>query len=222
MSITENLNGILATIPHGVKLVAVSKFHPASAAKEAYDAGQRIFGESRMQEVVQKSPQLPADIEWHFIGHLQTNKVKSIVPFTHTIHSVDSWKLLQEIEKQAQLAGREINCLLEIHIAQEESKYGLTFDTCKTLLETENWRELKYAKIAGVMGMATNTDNESVIRSEFRALKEYFNQLKQSYFKEFDYFREISMGMSHDYQIAIQEGATMVRVGSLIFGNREY
>lgn len=222
MSITSNIANIKRTIPNHVKLVAVSKFHPAEAIQEAYDAGQRIFGESRQQEVSSKHNILPNDIEWHFIGHLQTNKVKHVVAYTHTIHSVDSWKLLSEIENASAKIKKTINCLLEIHIAEEDSKYGLTFDQCHALLQNNNWKNLKYTNIVGVMGMATDTDNIEKIRSEFRTLKQFFEELKQSYFKDFNYFSEISMGMSHDYQIAIEEGSTMVRIGSSIFGEREY
>lgn len=222
MSVSSNIVEIKSTIPENVKLIAVSKFHPVQAVLEAYNTGHKLFGESRMQEIAQKHKELPSDIEWHFIGHLQTNKVKSIVPYTHTIHSVDSWKLLQEIEKQAEAIGKPINCLLEIHIAEEESKYGLSFDDCRKLLETTSWREFKYTKISGVMGMATYTDDVELVRSEFRSLKSFFSELKERYFLEIDYFSEISMGMSHDYLIAIEEGSTMVRIGTSIFGEREY
>lgn len=220
MNVTSNINAIRASLPQAVKLVAVSKFHPIEAIQEAYNTGQRIFGESRMQELSQKQAQLPSDIEWHFIGHLQSNKIKSIVPYVHTIHSIDSWKLLEEIEKQAAQAQRTINCLLEIHIAQEDSKFGLSENDCLELLSLNDWQNLQHIRIAGLMGMASNTDNEKTIRKEFRKLKTFFNELKNSSFKEKAYFTEISMGMSHDYQIAIEEGSTMVRVGSSIFGDR--
>ncbi|NDW08083.1 YggS family pyridoxal phosphate-dependent enzyme [Dysgonomonas sp. 520] len=222
MSIASNLTEIRSTIPDHVKLIAVSKFHPCEAILEAYNAGQRIFGESRQQEVEQKQNLLPSDIQWHFIGHLQTNKVKAILPYTHTIHSVDSWKLISEIEKNAAKIGKTINCLLEIHIADEESKLGFDFDECEKMLDQNNWQSLKYARIAGVMGMATYTDDEKKVREEFKALRSFFDCLKQDYFKDFDYFSEISMGMSHDYRIAIEEGSTMVRIGTSIFGEREY
>lgn len=222
MSIPENLQTIKNSIPNTVKLIAVSKFHPAEAVLEAYNTGQRIFGESKMQEVDKKQSLLPQDIEWHFIGHLQTNKVKAITPYIHTIHSVDSKKLLLEIEKQAAIIGKRVCCLLEIHIAKEEDKYGLSFDECRKLLSDGLLNELKYAYIGGVMGMATFTDDTNQIRSEFKSLKSFYNEIKRDYFSENELFSEISMGMSSDYKIAIEEGSTMVRIGSFIFGEREY
>ncbi|WP_029904626.1 YggS family pyridoxal phosphate-dependent enzyme [Prevotella sp. 10(H)] len=222
MSISENLHVIKDRLPAGVKLVAVSKFHPVEAIRIAYEAGQHIFGESRMQEISQKYPLLPQDIEWHFIGHLQTNKVKSIIPYTHTIHSVDSWKLLSEIEKYASRIGKRIRCLLEIYIAQEDAKYGLSFDECRQLLAGEQWREFNFAYIGGVMGMASNVEDENQIRKEFKSLKLFFDEIKNDYFSDNNDFCEISMGMSGDYKIAIEEGSTMIRVGSSIFGDREY
>lgn len=220
MSIVSRIEDIRRTIPEGVKLVAVSKFHPSEAIEEAYGTGQRIFGESRMQELESKKDILPHDIEWHFIGHLQTNKIKYIIPYVHTIHSVDSWKLLSEIDKHAARLNVEVNCLLEIHVAEEDSKFGFDLDGCRKFLEIGEWRELKNAKIAGIMGMATNTDDNNQIRSEFALLKSFFDEIKVDYFKDVESFKEISMGMSHDYQIAIEEGSTMVRVGSSIFGDR--
>ena len=220
MSIAENIRGIKSGLPADVKLVAVSKFNPVESVIEAYNAGQIVFGESRMQELDSKHKQLPDDIEWHFIGHLQTNKVKAIIPYVHTIHSVDSWKLIAEIERQASLAGRVVNCLLEIHIAREDSKYGLSEEGCRQLLDNNDWHALKYVRLCGVMGMATYTDDEELIRTEFKMLHDIFNGLKCRYFEGFDYFSEISMGMSHDYKIAIEEGSTMVRIGSSIFGER--
>lgn len=222
MSISANLDAVKSLLPEGVKLVAVSKFHPKEALEKAYDAGQRIFGESRVQELSSKQEVLPTDIEWHLIGHLQTNKIKTVVSYIHTIQSIDSWKVLSEIDKYASKVDRKINCLLEIYIAKEDTKYGLTFDECKDLLVNENWQALKNIQIAGVMGMATNTDDESQIRREFRSLKMFFDELKQQYFKEDSGFCEISMGMSHDYKIAIEEGSTIIRVGTSIFGEREY
>lgn len=222
MSISANLDAVKSLLPEGVKLVAVSKFHPKEALEEAYAAGQRIFGESRVQELDSKQETLPTDIEWHLIGHLQTNKIKTVVPYIHTIQSIDSWKVLSEIDKYASKVNRKINCLLEIYIAKEDSKYGFTFEECRLLLENENWRELNNIQITGVMGMATNTDDESQIRQEFRSLKTFFDELKQTYFKDDSYFSEISMGMSHDYKIAIEEGSTIIRVGTSIFGEREY
>lgn len=222
MSISANLDAIKTLLPDGVKLVAVSKFHPKEALELAYQAGQRIFGESRVQELNSKQEVLPPDIEWHLIGHLQTNKIKTVVPYVHTIQSIDSWKVLSEIDKYASQVDRKINCLLEIYIAQEDTKYGFTFDECRALLKNENWAALKNIQIAGVMGMATNTDDESQIRLEFRSLKVFFDELKQEYFEGDSGFCEISMGMSHDYKIAIEEGSTIIRVGTSIFGEREY
>lgn len=222
MDIQANLKEVLDQLPEGVRLVAVSKFHPNEAIEEAYKVGQRIFGESREQELSTKYETLPKDIEWHFIGHLQTNKVKYIAPYIAMIHAVDSYKLLAEIDKQAAKHNRVIPCLLEIHIAQEESKYGFTFDTCRQMLEEGGWKQLKHVCIAGVMGMGTNTDDEKEVEKEFRSLADFFQSLKQDYFSQTDSFKEISMGMSHDYQIAIKCGATLVRVGSKIFGERIY
>jgi pyridoxal phosphate enzyme (YggS family) len=221
MSISGHIYTIKKKIPSDVKLVAVSKFHGVDAIREAYGAGQRIFGESRMQEINRKQALLPVDIEWHFIGHLQTNKVKTIIPYIHTIHSVDSWKLLQEIEKQASANQKQVCCLLEIHIAQEEAKYGFSYDDCRQLLATCKWKEFKYAYIGGLMGMATNTGNNDLIRSEFKNLKQFFQEIKTSHFTDDNRFSEISMGMSDDYMAAIEEGSTMIRVGSSIFGRRE-
>ena len=222
MDIQANLKEVLDQLPEGVRLVAVSKFHPNEAIEEAYKVGQRIFGESREQELSTKYETLPKDIEWHFIGHLQTNKVKYIAPYIAMIHAVDSYKLLAEIDKQAAKYKRVIPCLLEIHIAQEESKYGFTFDTCRQMLEEGGWKQLKHVCIAGVMGMGTNTDDEKEVEKEFRSLADFFKNLKQDYFSQTDSFKEISMGMSHDYQIAIKCGTTLVRVGSKIFGERIY
>ena len=222
MDIQANLKEVLDQLPEGVRLVAVSKFHPNEAIEEAYKVGQRIFGESREQELSTKYETLPKDIEWHFIGHLQTNKVKYIAPYIAMIHAVDSYKLLAEIDKQAAKYNRVIPCLLEIHIAQEESKYGFTFDTCRQMLEEGGWKQLKHVCIAGVMGMGTNTDDEKEVEKEFRSLADFFKSLKQDYFSQTDSFKEISIGMSHDYQIAIKCGTTLVRVGSKIFGERIY
>lgn len=222
MDIQANLKEVLDQLPEGVRLVAVSKFHPNEAIEEAYKVGQRIFGESREQELSTKYETLPKDIEWHFIGHLQTNKVKYIAPYIAMIHAVDSYKLLAEIDKQAAKHNRVIPCLLEIHIAQEDSKYGFTFDTCRQMLEEGGWKQLKHVCIAGVMGMGTNTDDEKEVEKEFRSLADFFQSLKQDYFSQTDSFKEISMGMSHDYQIAIKCGTTLVRVGSKIFGERIY
>lgn len=217
-----HLNEVRATVKQGVELVAVSKFHPAALIKEAYDQGQRIFGESRVQELQAKHEALPADIQWHFIGHLQPNKVKYIAPYISLIHAVDSYKLLAEINKQAAKHDRVIPCLLELHIAQEESKYGFTPEACTALLENGAWRALKNVQIAGLMCMASNTPDMVQVRSEFHQARVYFDELKQRFFADDPHFCERSWGMSHDYDVAMDEGATLVRVGTAIFGEREY
>lgn len=222
MNITDNLRKIKDSLPVNVNLIAVSKFHPFEAVQELYDVGHRIFGESRMQEIDEKHKHLPSDVEWHFIGHLQRNKVKDIIPYTHTIHSVDSPRLFVEIAKQTEIQKKEVRCLLQIHIADEETKYGFSIDECKELLNKEEWKNYTYAYIGGVMGMATYTDDKEQVRDEFRKLKRFFDELKQEYFASDDRFSEISMGMSGDYQIAIEEGSTMIRIGTTIFGEREY
>lgn len=220
--ITENLNRIKSSLLPGVELVAVSKYHSAECIKEAYDAGQRIFGESHMQELQAKHEILPDDIEWHFIGHLQTNKVKYMAPFVSLIHSVDSVKLMKEINKQAAKCGRVIDCLLQLHIAEEETKFGFTPDEVLAFLDGGEWREMQNVRIVGLMAMATNTDDDEQIRVEFRRVKMLFEDLKKGVFADSDSFKEISMGMSGDYEIAMNEGSTLVRVGSMIFGNRIY
>ena len=220
MDIHENISHVLATLPAGVQLVAVSKTKPVEDILQAYDAGQRLFGENKAQELAAKQAQLPGDILWHFIGHLQTNKVKYIAPFVTLIHAVDSLKLLSEINKQAVKNNRVIDCLLEFHIAREESKFGLSQDGADELLRSEEYGELKNIRICGVMGMATYTDDQQQIGEEFRSLKVIFDRLKQKYFSGREYFKEVSMGMSGDYHLAVQEGATLVRVGSGIFGTR--
>lgn len=220
--IQEEIQTIKAGLPESVRLVAVSKFHPIEALQEAYEGGQRIFGESKVQEMTQKYEALPKDIEWHFIGHLQTNKIKYMAPYVALIHGVDSYKLLSEINKQAAKAGRIIPCLLQIHIAQEETKFGFSTDECRTMLEEGNWRQLKNVQIAGVMGMATNTEDEAQIKREFSTLSAFFQEVKDTYFREVSSFKEISMGMSDDYPIAIEEGSTLIRIGSRIFGARNY
>lgn len=217
-----HLNEVRATVKQGVELVAVSKFHPAALIKEAYDQGQRIFGESRVQELQAKHEALPADIQWHFIGHLQPNKVKYIAPYISLIHAVDSYKLLAEINKQAAKHDRVIPCLLELHMAQEESKYGFTPEACTALLEDGAWRALKNVQIAGLMCMASNTPDMVQVRSEFHQARVYFDELKQRFFADDPHFCERSWGMSHDYDVAMDEGATLVRVGTAIFGEREY
>lgn len=220
MDIQTNLRKVLSDIPPHVMLIAVSKTKPADMIQAAYDAGQRDFGENKAQDMAAKFPQLPQDIHWHFIGHLQTNKVKYIAPFVSLIHAADSLKILKEINKQAKKHDRVIDCLLEFHIAAEESKFGLSMETAEDILQSDEYKQLQNIRICGVMGMATYTDDTEQIREEFRHLKSIFNKLKDSSFKEAGYFKEISMGMSGDYPIAIEEGATIVRVGSKIFGAR--
>lgn len=222
MSISANLADLRKEIPQQVTLVAVSKFHPEEAIQEAYDAGQRIFGESKVQELTSKITHLPEDIQWHFIGHLQTNKVKYIAPFIDTIHSVDSLKLLIEIDKQAAKQNRVINVLLQMYIASEETKFGLSQEECITLLESEAYKECTNIKVRGLMGMASFTQNESQVHKEFAELKSIFSQIKEQFFVNDTSFDTISMGMSDDFGIAIEEGSTMVRVGSKIFGQRHY
>ena len=219
MSIAENLSFLKNKIPIKVTLVAVSKTHPVKVVQLAYDAGQRIFGENKVQELVEKYEQLPKDIVWHLIGHLQSNKVKYIASFVHLIHSVDSLKLLQEINKQAVKCNRVINCLLQIYIAKEETKFGFSFEEVEQLIPSEDFKKLKNVKIVGLMGMATNTDNESQIRTEFSSLKLLFTKLQKLSTFNFQ-LSTLSMGMSSDYQIAIEEGSNMVRLGSVIFGKR--
>ena len=220
--IQENLNIVRATVPSNVTLIAVSKTKPVSDLQEAYDAGQRIFGENKALEMRDKYQELPKDIQWHFIGHLQTNKIKYIAPFVTLIHAIDSLSLLEAVNKEAAKNNRVIDCLLQFHIAQEETKFGLDIEEAKSLLESESFKDLKNINICGVMGMATFTDDVVQVRNEFKNLKNIFETLKENYFKVNDSFKEISMGMSDDYPIAIEEGATMVRVGSKIFGARNY
>ncbi len=220
MSISERIREIRAVLPPQVRLVAVSKFHPKEALLEAYSAGQRIFGESRVQELTDKQSVLPADIEWHFIGHLQTNKIKYIVPFVSLIHGVDSEKLLKEIDSTATKRGLKIRCLLQIHIAQEETKFGFSANECREFLSSGRWKNMAGVEICGLMGMATYTEDLAQVRGEFHGLKQLFDEVKQSYFASKDSFCELSMGMSDDYAIAIEEGSTLVRIGSRIFGSR--
>lgn len=222
MNVKSNLLNVLSELPQQTRLVAVSKFHPNEAIMEAYEAGQRIFGESKVQEMTQKYESLPKDIEWHFIGHLQTNKIKYMIPYVSLIHGIDSYKLLTEVNKQAAKASRIIPCLLQIHIAQEETKFGFSFEECREMLDAGEWKSLGNIRISGLMGMATNTDSTEQIDNEFRSLNEFFKEIKQSYFREEPTFKELSMGMSHDYHQAINEGSTLVRVGSKIFGERIY
>jgi len=220
MDIQANLKKVLSDLPPHVKLVAVSKTKPVEMIQAAYNVGQRDFGENKAQDMAAKYPRLPQDIRWHFIGHLQTNKVKYIAPFVSLIHAADSLKILKEINKQAIKNNRVIDCLFEFHIAAEESKFGLNPENAESILQSEEYKQLKNIRICGVMGMATYTDDKEQIHREFHHLHGIFDTLKGKYFKEATYFKEISMGMSGDYPIAIEEGATMVRVGSKIFGAR--
>lgn len=222
MDIRNNLDELKKHIPENVKLVAVSKTKPASDIEEAYNAGQRVFGENKAQELSAKAEVLPKDIEWHFIGHLQTNKVKYIAPVVSLVHAVDSLKLLKEINKQAANNNRVIDCLLQFHIAEEATKFGLSRNEADELLQSDGFAKLNNIRIIGVMGMATYTSDKEQIKREFDNLVKYKNSIKEQYFIGKDYFKEVSMGMSGDYKIAIQEGSTMVRVGSLIFGERNY
>lgn len=217
-----NLRQVLGDLPKDVQLVAISKYHPKEFIMEAYDEGQRVFGESHEQELREKHASLPDDIEWHFIGHLQTNKVKYIAPYISMIDAVDSLKLLREIDKQAKKNNRTIRVLIELHIAEEETKYGLTLEACRQLLEDGEWRLLKNVEICGLMMMASNVDDESQIRNEMMMASDFFDEIKEKYFSESDCFRERSWGMSHDYKIAIECHSTMVRIGTTIFGPRVY
>ena len=218
--IAENISNLSEKIPHNVTLVAVSKTKPPELLMEAYNAGQRHFGENKVQELVTKQETLPSDIKWHFIGHLQRNKVKYIAAFTHLIHGVDSLKLLKEINKQGVKHNRVIKVLLQFHIAEEESKFGLDLSEAKELLNSESFAGLTNIRIDGVMGMATFTDNRNQIKNEFKSLKTIFDDLKNDYFNQSENFNILSMGMSGDYELAIEEGSTMVRIGSTIFGAR--
>jgi PLP dependent protein len=220
MTLTNRLKEVQSKIPENVTLVAVSKTKPAEMILELYNSGQRVFGENKVQELCDKFEVLPKDIEWHLIGHLQTNKVKYIAPFVSLIHAVDSLKLLQEINKEALKNNRVINCLLQFHIAQEDTKFGLNFDEAEVILQSKEFVEMHNIKVVGVMGMASFTDNKELIEDEFRTLYNYFHLIKSHYFKYNSDFKEISMGMSGDFEIAIEEGSTMVRVGSSIFGER--
>ena len=220
MGIQHNLDKFLNEIPQEIKLVAVSKTKPVEIILDTYNAGQRIFGENKVQELITKQALLPKNIEWHFIGHLQRNKVKYIAPFVSLIHAVDSLRLLSEINKQGFKNNRVLQCLLQFHIASESSKYGLSFSEAAELLQSDQYNSFEHVEIVGVMGMATFTENVSQIRQEFKTLKKYFNQLKSDFFSDLPAFKEISMGMSDDYQIAIEEGSTIIRVGTKIFGTR--
>lgn len=223
--IAETIKKINEELGDGARLVAVSKYHPKEAILEAYRAGQRVFGESHVQELVAKYEALPKDIQWHFIGHLQTNKVKALVPFVSLIHAVDSERLLREIDKQAQRCEkgeRVVDVLLQLHVAQEDTKFGLTTDECENLLQSGVWREMRNVRIVGLMCMASNVDDERQIACEFEKARQFFELAKARYFAEEDSFCELSMGMSDDYPIALRHGSTWVRVGSKIFGQRVY
>ena len=220
MNVAENIKRFKEEIPSNVSLVAVSKTKPAEDILTAYTTGHRIFGENKVQELTAKQPELPEDIEWHMIGHLQSNKVKYIAPFVSLIHGVDKFKLLKVINKEARKNDRVIDCLLQFHIAREETKFGLSFEEAKELLESDAYKEMEHVNLVGVMGMATFTEDEDKVREEFKTLKTIFDELKSAYFQQEDAFKIISMGMSNDYKIAIEEGANMIRVGSLLFGPR--
>lgn len=220
MSIAEQILRLKHELPDGVELLAISKYQPADAIQEAYDAGQRMFGENHIQEMAAKAAILPSDIEWHFTGHVQTNKIKYMAPFVSLIHAVDSFRLLREIDKHAARNNRIIDCLLQIHIAQEDTKYGLTMDECRQLLANEPWRELQHVRIVGLMAMGSNTDDTAQVHQEFHQIKLLFEELKSCYFSDIPSFCQISEGMTDDYPIAIAEGSTIIRIGSMIFGER--
>jgi len=222
MSIAKNIDQIQANLPSGVRLIAVSKTKPVELLMEAYSHGQRAFGENKVQEMTRKQEELPKDIEWHFIGHLQTNKIKYIAPFVHLIHGVDSLKLLKSIDSEAKKVNRVIPCLLQFHIAEEETKFGFSQEEAIEMLISAELSSLKNISISGVMGMATFTEDTKQIRKEFAYLRTIFETLKANYFPEVVDFKELSMGMSADYLIAIEEGSTMIRIGSTIFGERNY
>jgi len=218
--LNEHINNILQQLTANVTLVAVTKTRPVSILKQAYDFGLRDFGENRVQEMVDKQTELPSDIRWHLIGHLQTNKVKYIAPFVRLIHSVESFKLLEEINKQAARHNRVIDCLLQMYIATEETKFGLDVTEMTGMLESEDYKSMTNIRICGLMGMATFTDDVAMVRREFAGLKALFDKTRLNYFADAGHFSQLSMGMSADYQIAIEEGSTMVRIGSALFGER--
>ena len=217
-SIKERLQAIRTTLPEGVCLLAISKYYPVEAIMEAYDAGQRDFGENKAQDLVAKHQALPDDIRWHFTGHLQSNKIKYIAPFVHLIHSIDSLQLLKEINKHGATAGRVIPCLLQIHIAQEETKFGFTIEECLAMLAAEEWKELKNVHIRGLMCMASNTDDNELIAKEFATVRGLFDEIKERWFADDAEFDTLSAGMSDDYLTAVAAGSTCVRIGSSIFG----
>lgn len=221
-NVKENLHEVLGTLRDGVQLVAISKYHPADYIMAAYEEGQRVFGESHEQEIREKHEALPKDIEWHFIGHLQTNKVKYIVPYISMIEAVDSLKLLREIEKQAAKYNRVVRVLLELHIAEEATKYGLSLDDCRQLLADGEWRNMSHVRICGLMMMASNTDDDARIAGEFQTAERFFYDMKSDFFADDPEFCERSWGMSDDYLLAQQYGSTMVRIGTRVFGPRVY
>lgn len=220
--IAEQIVKLNSELPKGVNLVAVSKYNPVEAIQQAYSAGQRIFGESKVQEVVAKAPALPADIKWHFIGHLQRNKVKQLLPYVSLIHSVDSLRLLETINQESERIGRVTDILLQLYVAQEDSKYGFTIEECLSAAELGVFDKLANVRVVGIMGMATFTDDTKQIETEFETVKTIFDKLKSNVFADKPYFKELSIGMSDDYQIAINKGSTLVRIGSAIFGSRIY
>jgi pyridoxal phosphate enzyme (YggS family) len=223
MVIKNNIDKFLAEVqPFKAKLIAVSKTHPPEKIREAFEAGQRIFGENKVQELVEKHPQLPTDIEWHLIGHLQSNKVKQVAPFVSLIHSIDSEKLLVEVNKQGQKIARVVPCLLQVYIAKEETKYGLDITELHHLIQSPVISSLPFVRIDGLMGIASLTENREQIRNEFRSLKKIFDELKQQTLQPHVQMKELSMGMSADYKIALEVGSTMVRIGTAIFGERNY
>lgn len=222
MGIAQNIERIRNEIGEDVKLIAISKLHPEEAIREVYRTGHKIFGENKAQELVAKQAQLPDDIEWHMVGHLQTNKVKYLAPFVHLIHSVDRLKLLRHINKEAHKNQRVIDCLLQFHIAEESTKYGMDLQEAAEMLLTKEYSEMQHVRICGVMGMATFTDDQEQVRRELRQLRSIFNKLKSRFFEQSPHFKEISMGMTGDYDIAVEEGSTMVRIGTAIFGERQY
>jgi hypothetical protein len=222
VDVAKNLSKVLEQLPEGVSLVAVSKFHPKEYIEAAYQAGQRIFGESHEQELRVKVEELPNDILWHFIGHLQTNKVKYVAPYISMIEAVDTLKLLKEINKQAAKCGRVIDVLLELHIAEEATKYGFSIDDCRNMLKAGEWKQLANVRICGLMMMASNVDDENQIAAEMNQAADFFDEVKRDYFADADYFRERSWGMSQDYRVAVRCRSTMVRVGTYIFGPRVY
>ena len=218
----EQIKNITSSLPTTTRLIAVSKTKPTEDIQEAYNAGQRVFGENKALEMRDKHEALPKDIEWHFIGHLQTNKIKYIIPYVSLIHSIDSLNLLKEVNKEAAKKERRVDCLLQFHIAQEDTKFGLSYDEAVQLLSSEEYKQMENIRIVGVMGMATFTDNSDQVSAEFGSLRTIFDRLKKEYFSSVESFCELSMGMSDDYPLAIEQGSTLIRVGSAIFGKRNY